>query len=189
MKYEYIPTKETFFTATYGSFWKSSFSITTQRTFRPRNSLQERNMSSLTFPTSSSIHFKISALEGGHLTLPERLLVTDADPEKKSTVPSLSFLIQHPSKSQDGNQKNQNIVFDLGVKRDLKGYMPAMQAHIANRQPVVTSPDVADALRKEGLDPAKDIDYVIMSHVHWDHVGTPADFEQLLWSGMEPCIC
>ncbi|QKX56070.1 uncharacterized protein TRUGW13939_03170 [Talaromyces rugulosus] len=135
-------------------------------------------MSSLTFPTSPSVQVKISALEGGHLTLPERLFVTDADPEKKSTVPSLSFLIQHPSTSQNGTQKNENIVFDLGVKRDLKGYMPAMQAHIANRQPVLTSPDVTETLRKGGLDPAKDIDYVIMSHVHWDHVGTPADFER-----------
>lgn len=140
-------------------------------------------MSTRTFPPPSSsdkqVYVTISALEGGHLTLPERLFVTDADPEKRSTVPSLSFLIHHQSnKSPNNDSESTKIVFDLGVKRDLNGYMPAMQTHIANRQPILTSPDVADCLRQGHLDPARDIDYVIMSHVHWDHVGTPADFER-----------
>lgn len=118
------------------------------------------------------VYVTVSALEGGQLTLPERLFVTDADPEKRATVPSLSFLIQHPA--QDG--KPTRIVFDLGLKRDLTKYPPAQQAHIANRQPTILHPDCADCLRGGGLDPAKDIDIVILSHVHWDHEGTPDDF-------------
>ncbi|KAL1985792.1 hypothetical protein VTN96DRAFT_7414 [Rasamsonia emersonii] len=136
-------------------------------------------------PPSSDPHVyvTISALEGGHLTLPEKLFVTDADPDKRSTVPSLSFLIQHPNKQNENQNQNQKsgfdkIVFDLGIKRDLSAYHPAMHSHIANRQPVLTRPDVADSLRQGGLDPASDIDYVILSHVHWDHVGTPGDFLQ-----------
>lgn len=125
----------------------------------------------------------VSALDAGHLTLPERLFVTDADPEKRSTVPSLSFLIKH----QDVNGKHTNVVFDLGLKRDLSGYPPKQQDHIAARQPVVSHPDCADSLRygtnygRQGndkvlLEPASDIDIVILSHVHWDHVGTASDF-------------
>ncbi|KAK3688062.1 beta-lactamase-like protein [Podospora appendiculata] len=110
----------------------------------------------------------VSALDGGHLTLPERLFVTDADPDKRSTVPSLAFLIQHPP-------TNLNLVFDLGVKRDLNGYTAAQRIHIAQRQPVLVSPDVATSLGPL-LDPARDIDLVILSHVHWDHVGTSSDF-------------
>ncbi|KAK3985751.1 NAD binding domain of 6-phosphogluconate dehydrogenase-domain-containing protein [Cladorrhinum sp. PSN332] len=112
----------------------------------------------------------VSALDAGHLTLPERLFVTDAVPDKRSTVPSLSFLIQHPS--------HGNIIFDLGIKRNIQGYTPAQQAHIAQRQPTITSPDCADSLRDSTnpLDPAGDISLVILSHVHWDHVGTPSDF-------------
>lgn len=139
----------------------------------------------------------LSALDAGHLTLPERLFVTDADPEKRSTVPSLSFLIQHPSTTTHSG-KQTSVVFDLGLKRDLAGYPPVQQAHIAARQPIISHPDCADSLRhgtnydnnpedkkEEGittkkedvlLDPATDIDAVILSHVHWDHVGTPADF-------------
>ncbi|KAK3309226.1 uncharacterized protein B0T15DRAFT_390734 [Chaetomium strumarium] len=132
--------------------------------------------------TKSPVCVTVSALDGGHLTLPERLFVTDADPEKRATVPSLAFLIQHPSQSPTGGSQVTRIVFDLGIKRDLSGYTPAQQAHIAQRQPVVTDPDGAASLRgstaaeKPLLDPARDIDFVILSHVHWDHVGTPSDF-------------
>ena len=128
----------------------------------------------------SPVYVTVSALDAGHLTLPERLFVTDADPDKRSTVPSLSFLIQHTS--ADG-AKPTNLAFDLGVKRDISGYTPAQQAHIAQRQPVITHPDCADSIRHGAnqnsailLDPEKDIDFVILSHVHWDHVGTPGDF-------------
>jgi glyoxylase-like metal-dependent hydrolase (beta-lactamase superfamily II) len=128
----------------------------------------------VTLPSSSpdQTYVSISALEGGRLTLPEKLFVTDADPEKRSTVPSLCFLIQHPSSSA---AKSTSIVFDLGLKRDFKGYREAQQHHIAQRQPTITSPDTAESLQQGGLKP-EDVDIVILSHVHWDHVGTPSDF-------------
>ncbi|KAK3329832.1 hypothetical protein B0H66DRAFT_542134 [Apodospora peruviana] len=132
---------------------------------------------------SNPVYVTISALDAGHITLPERLFVTDADPEKRATVPSLSFLIQHPS----GPNNVTRLVFDLGVKRDLNGYTPAQRGHIAHRQPVIVHPDCGASLRygftaggdgkdKPLLEPSKDIDLVILSHVHWDHVGTPSDF-------------
>ncbi|EXJ65840.1 uncharacterized protein A1O5_11081 [Cladophialophora psammophila CBS 110553] len=122
--------------------------------------------------SKQEVYVTVSALEAGQLTLPERLFITDADPEKRATVPSLSFLIQHSC--PDG--KVTKFVFDLGLKRDLSKYPPAQQAHIANRQPTILHPDCADSLRAGGLDPAKDIDIVMLSHVHWDHEGTPDDF-------------
>ncbi|KAF2104234.1 hypothetical protein NA57DRAFT_70450 [Rhizodiscina lignyota] len=118
----------------------------------------------------------ISALDGGHLTLPEYLFITDADPERRATVPSLCFLIQHPSLGNNGRD-TMNLIFDLGLKRDLTQYTPAMASHIANRQPVITEPDCAGSLQAGGLEPDVDIDIVILSHVHWDHVGTPSDYK------------
>jgi glyoxylase-like metal-dependent hydrolase (beta-lactamase superfamily II) len=120
---------------------------------------------------------KVSALDAGDLTLPERLFITDADPNKRNTVPSLSFLIQHPSPSPSRTQSAvTNLVFDLGIKRELDKYTTAQQAHNAQRQPIVTDPDCAASLRKGNLDPAADIDFVVLSHAHWDHIGTPSDF-------------
>jgi glyoxylase-like metal-dependent hydrolase (beta-lactamase superfamily II) len=124
-------------------------------------------------PAPNQTYVTISALEAGQLTLPEKLFVTDADPEKRATVPSLAFFIQHASHTV--SSKTEYLVFDLGLKRDISGYREAQQAHIAQRQPTTVSPDAADSLRKGGLDP-KDVDTVILSHVHWDHVGTPIDF-------------
>jgi glyoxylase-like metal-dependent hydrolase (beta-lactamase superfamily II) len=37
-------------------------------------------------------------------------------------------------------------------------------------------PDTAASIRAGGLDPVRDIDTVILSHSHWDHVGTPTDY-------------
>lgn len=129
----------------------------------------------VTLPASSinQTYVTVSALEAGYLTLPEKLFVTDADPEKRATVPSLAFLVQHPSVPH--TSKPSTLVFDLGLKRDFAGYREAQQHHIAQRQPTTVSPDAGDSLRKGGLDP-KDVDTIILSHVHWDHVGTSSDF-------------
>ncbi|KAF2832464.1 Metallo-hydrolase/oxidoreductase [Ophiobolus disseminans] len=124
-------------------------------------------------PSPNQTYVTISALESGHLTLPEKLFVTDADPEKRATVPSLSFLIQHPNPTDAS--KTEKLVFDLGLKRDFSGYTQAQQQHIAQRQPTTVHPDAAESLRKGGLGP-HDVDTIILSHVHWDHVGTPSDF-------------
>lgn len=150
----------------------------------PRNSLPTTDIMADT-GTSSAVCVTVSALDAGHLTLPEALFVTDADPDKRATVPSLAFLIRHPR--SDGSGGTTNLVFDLGLKRDLGGYPPKQQEHIANRRPIITSPDCADSLRHGTnysesstgdvlLDPASDVDIVMLSHVHWDHVGTASDF-------------
>lgn len=129
-----------------------------------------KDIVTLPAPKPNQAYVTISALDAGYLTLPEKLFVTDADPEKRATVPSLSFLIQHPS-----TQNTDKLVFDLGLKRDFSGYREAQEQHISQRQPTIVKPDAGESLRKGGLDP-KDVDTVILSHVHWDHVGTPSDF-------------
>ncbi|KAI1362957.1 hypothetical protein F5Y08DRAFT_329737 [Xylaria arbuscula] len=132
-----------------------------------------------------AVYVTVSALDAGHITLPDYLFVKGADPTVCTTVPSLSFLIQHPAKPSSGNRSLTNLIFDLGVKRDLLGYALPQQPHVAQRQPIITIPDCAQSLRKGAgveheeedlIDPQKDIDFIIVSHMHWDHIGTPSDF-------------
>ncbi|KAL6165943.1 hypothetical protein ACJQWK_09153 [Exserohilum turcicum] len=83
-----------------------------------------------------------------------------------------TFLIQHVNQTTG---KRTRLVFDLGLRRDVNRYASPIQKHIETRQPLSTEPDVIKSLAKGGLKP-EDIDYVIFSHVHWDHVGEPRDF-------------
>jgi glyoxylase-like metal-dependent hydrolase (beta-lactamase superfamily II) len=138
-------------------------------------SLQQKQDDPLRLPPSSpnEVYVKVAAMNGGFVTLPERAFVTNADPKKASTVPSICFLIEHRA---PGAAKLERIVFDLGIKRDLTKYIPATRKHITERQPVYSSPDARSSLLTGGFDPEKDIDYVILSHVHWDHVGEPSDY-------------
>lgn len=90
-----------------------------------------------------------------------------------NTVPSLAFLIQHYDTK---TSKLERILFDLGLRKDLKQYPVPLQEYLESRQPLITEPDVSDSLAAGGLKP-DDIDYVILSHEHWDHVGMPSDFK------------
>jgi glyoxylase-like metal-dependent hydrolase (beta-lactamase superfamily II) len=112
----------------------------------------------------------VHALSSGFLTLPERFFVTPSDPEAIKPVPSMSFLVQHTS-----DKKTTRIIFDLGMRKDITRYSPKVQTHMKTRAPFGTEPDVVDSLAEGGLKPT-DIDYVILSHIHWDHIGMPPDF-------------
>jgi glyoxylase-like metal-dependent hydrolase (beta-lactamase superfamily II) len=115
----------------------------------------------------------VHALSAGFLTLPEHLFVQPCVEGARNTVPSLAFLIQHYDTK---TSKLERILFDLGLRKDLKQYPVPLQEYLESRQPLVTEPDVSDSLAAGGLKP-DDIDYVILSHVHWDHVGMPSDFK------------
>ncbi|KAL4940198.1 hypothetical protein BDV06DRAFT_213669 [Aspergillus oleicola] len=90
----------------------------------------------------------------------------------RRTVPSLSFLLRHTNKQTN---KKTRLVFDLGIRRNLSDYAEPIYKHAMTRQPVSGIPDVVESLEKGGLGP-DDIDIIIFSHLHWDHVGTPGDF-------------
>jgi hypothetical protein len=111
--------------------------------------------------SASDATVQLFALEAGHFTLPERFFVHPASETARRSVPSLAFLIIH--QDPDSNQITR-IVFDLGLRRDIKRYALPIQKHVETRQPLTTLPDVTRSLAAGGLTP-DDIDYVIYSHV------------------------
>ena len=121
---------------------------------------------------SNQVFVEVSALNGGWVTLPEKLFVTEVDPNLTKTVPSMCFLVSHPK--HEGNP--ERLVFDLGIKREMDQYADGMQDHLSKRQPIINLPDTKASLEAGGLDCAKDIDYVVLSHTHWDHIGIPSDY-------------
>ncbi|CCX33411.1 beta-lactamase-like protein [Pyronema domesticum] len=112
------------------------------------------------------IYCYVEALSAGHLTLPEHLFISPCPPNSRKTVPSLSFLITHPT---------SNLLFDLGLRNPQTAYASSIRTHIETRQPLTTTPDVIESLASLSLAP-KDIATIILSHIHWDHIGTPSQF-------------
>ncbi|KAF2704654.1 Metallo-hydrolase/oxidoreductase, partial [Pleomassaria siparia CBS 279.74] len=124
------------------------------------------------FPRPEKATVSVHALSCGHFSLPEYQFVHPVSRDARKTVPSLAFLIQHHNID---NGKVTRIVFDLGLRRDIKRYATPIQKHVETRQPMTTTPDAVKGLAMGGLTP-EDVDYVIYSHVHWDHIGEPRDF-------------
>jgi glyoxylase-like metal-dependent hydrolase (beta-lactamase superfamily II) len=122
---------------------------------------------------SSKAFVSVHALSAGYLTLPERFFVTPLeDPTARKTVPSLSFLIQHTSQETG---KVTRTVFDLGIRQKLEDYATPIFKHAQTRQPLSGDHDTLKSLSACGLGP-DDIDIVMFSHLHWDHIGTPSDY-------------
>jgi hypothetical protein len=115
----------------------------------------------VTETTSSPAKVTVHALSGGRFSLPEEQFVSPSSPGARHPVPSLCFLIQHTCPTTD---RTTRIVFDLGLRRDVKRYPEPIQRHLTTREPYNTDPHVVKSLKAGGLTP-DDIDYVVYSHV------------------------
>lgn len=131
--------------------------------------------SALPAPSTDQSYVSVSALRAGTLTLPIHLFSSPCDPSARLTVPSLSFLIQHPACATNRGHAPTRILFDLGLRNPLDTYPPPIRKHIETRRPISSTPDVVQGLERGGLTP-DDVDWVFLSHVHWDHIGSPSRF-------------
>ncbi|KAK5655059.1 hypothetical protein OQA88_5958 [Cercophora sp. LCS_1] len=82
--------------------------------------------------------------------------------------PSFSFLIEHPS--------GRKLVFDLGIRKDYGNYSPKITEYLPTTEyTIVIKQDVAGTLAEAGIN-LSDVEAVIWSHWHWDHIGDPSTF-------------
>lgn len=114
-------------------------------------------------------YITLSALNAGYLWLPEREFCDPCNEKAVHKAPSLSFFLVHPT-------TGTKIVYDLGMRKDWENYPPAIQIRIdTGVRQVDVSNDVRDSVIAGGVDP-KDVNVVIVSHVHYDHTGNPNQF-------------
>ncbi|KAF9554723.1 Metallo-hydrolase/oxidoreductase [Agrocybe pediades] len=123
---------------------------------------------SLPPPSANQAYCNVSALEAGLIKLPDEMFITKATPGKVTLAPSLSFLLEH-------SETKKKVVFDLGIRKDYHNYPPVIVDWIKSTYPVEVEKDVFDSLKEGGLQPG-DIDYVCLSHCHWDHTGDTTPF-------------
>ncbi|KAI0743375.1 Metallo-hydrolase/oxidoreductase [Daedaleopsis nitida] len=141
-------------------------------------------MSALPAPAPEQAYCLVSALEAGFVDLPLDYIIDTAKPGERQNLPSLAFLLRH---TKTGN----TLVFDLGLRKDIDRFPPAYQDRIKQMTfDVVVPEDAVDALAKGGLAPA-DITHVCISHIHFDHIGDPAQFPTstfLVGAGARPLL-
>ena len=84
------------------------------------------------------------------------------------TAPSFSFLIEHPS--------GRKLVFDLGLRKDYENLPPVIQRFLEEaRWEIEVGQNVSEILEEGGIK-TSDIESVIWSHHHFDHVGDMSTF-------------
>ncbi|KIW84400.1 hypothetical protein Z517_03650 [Fonsecaea pedrosoi CBS 271.37] len=84
------------------------------------------------------------------------------------TLPSWSFLIEHCS--------GKKLLFDLGVPKDWRVLSPRVVEPLAARGwDIQVDKEVIDVL-EEGQVASSQINGIIWSHWHWDHLGDPSRF-------------
>lgn len=123
-------------------------------------------------------YVELSVFAGGFITLPENSFVFPSDADTKRSVPSMAFLVTHPGLGSIDREDHKPIrfMFDLGLRSDPAKYTGKQQSHLENRIPYSLGPSIASQLSGGGLDAARDIHIIILSHVHYDHHGDPEDF-------------
>lgn len=84
------------------------------------------------------------------------------------TSPSHSFFLEHPS--------GRNLVFDLGIRKDYQNYSKSIADYLpTTKYDIQVKENVADILQNHGTN-LENIEAVIWSHWHWDHIGDPSSF-------------
>ncbi|KAJ3962610.1 hypothetical protein N0V92_000679 [Colletotrichum tropicale] len=83
--------------------------------------------------------------------------------------PAYVFLVEHPS-------SGRKLLFDLGVRKDFKNLAPPIQQWFKESGTTCSvDKDVREILEEGGIQ-AVELEGIIWSHWHWDHIGDPSRF-------------
>ncbi|KAL2882020.1 hypothetical protein SGCOL_002760 [Colletotrichum sp. CLE4] len=87
------------------------------------------------------------------------------------SCPAYVFLVEHPP-------TGRKVLFDLGVRKDFEHLAPPIQHWMKeSRTTCSVEKDVREILEEGGVE-AGEIESIIWSHWHWDHIGDPSRFPQ-----------
>ncbi|KAJ6595199.1 beta-lactamase-like protein [Mycena vulgaris] len=124
---------------------------------------------SLPAPSADQPYMHISAMQAGIIHLPVDLLVA-GESRTIQACPSLSFYLKHSA-------SERHFIFDLGLRRDMASYPPALKEKYLDLMKCEIPQTVAESCVKGGLDPAA-IDTIVISHLHFDHIGDCSPFSK-----------
>ncbi|BEJ11470.1 hypothetical protein CspHIS471_0108920 [Cutaneotrichosporon sp. HIS471] len=117
---------------------------------------------------NNEAYCKVSMVKNSDLTMGLSLFVRTSDMDAQITLPVYTFVLEHV-----GN--GRRVAFDLGLKPKFEDFSPFIQTIIKDipiNWPRGTLPEI---FADHGID-AKTIEAVILSHVHFDHIGDIGQF-------------
>jgi glyoxylase-like metal-dependent hydrolase (beta-lactamase superfamily II) len=114
-------------------------------------------------PTENQAYCIVSVLESGHMHITDNIFIDNPESSDPQRIPSLSFLLQH-------SLNKKRFLFDLGIRKDWHNAPPKLLASLPPAFKVEIEQDVVESLAKGGLTPDS-IDFVCLSHIHFDHYG------------------
>jgi len=97
------------------------------------------------------------------------MYVTGTEKGEVQPCPTMAWLLHH-------SPSNTNVIFDLGLRKDITHFPPGVQDRIKSTFTIEVKEDVYDSLRAAKINPQTDINTVILSHLHFDHIGDPRHF-------------
>ncbi|ORY33626.1 hypothetical protein BCR33DRAFT_856261 [Rhizoclosmatium globosum] len=132
----------------------------------------------LPLPISSSAWVKVSILINGRFSANPQLFVLKQDTKENHELddewwayPVFCFLVE----KQLPNGKTERTLFELGIRKDRHNFSPNTSNTVIPYFPPTDCPDIVESLSHGSLT-TNDIDTVILSHDHFDHVGDPSLF-------------
>lgn len=105
------------------------------------------------------MNLKIKVLDLGNMTFYKNELIKTDNENEMIVSPSYAILIQHPAIG--------NVLYDTGND---DSWDETYSDDMKRIYPITKLTTIKEALQKEGLTPS-DIDLLILSHFHFDHVG------------------
>ncbi|KAH6894666.1 metallo-beta-lactamase superfamily protein [Thelonectria olida] len=112
----------------------------------------------------------VSAIDSASISnLPlEPYFYCDVPRLKRTTIPVFSFVIT--------NQLGRRVLFDLGLRKDWHHLSPTALAEVEHDHlQIECAKDVRDILELHGYK-TDDVEAIILSHHHFDHIGDPSRF-------------
>ncbi|KEF55089.1 uncharacterized protein A1O9_08742 [Exophiala aquamarina CBS 119918] len=119
----------------------------------------------------SSVSISVKIIDASTISnVPAQALFTPLVPgfTTAAAAPSFCFLLEHPS--------GQKVLFDLGIRKDWQNLAPAIVERFkkVGHQPSAEK-NVSEVLDEAGVG-KENINAVIWSHAHWDHLGDMSTF-------------
>ncbi|KAJ9212701.1 hypothetical protein DTO166G4_5648 [Paecilomyces variotii] len=98
----------------------------------------------------------------------DRFLQPRIDGFDRLLAPAFSFLVEN-------QRSGRKVLFDLGVRKDWENLAKPLYEAIKDTFKVEVEKDVAQILRENGVK-LEDVEGIIWSHWHFDHIGDPSTF-------------